>query len=258
MVARYVDVAGVRTYYERHGTGEPLLLLHGGFASAEIFGAMIPALAERFEVFVPERRGNGRTADSAEPFSYDVSMQETLGFMDALGIASAHVVGHSDGANIALLMGIREPDRVRRLVSISGNFGVNGGDHGPRRPRAVVNSKFAGLQADYRRLSPDGPDHLEAILAKFQSMWTGWEGISLDALATIQAPTLVMAADADFFAIDHTAALYQALPNGQLAIVPNTNHDLIRERADLVDELILQFLAEPGAAGRLAGQPVTG
>lgn len=244
MTGQFVDIDGLRTYYEVDGSSEPLLLLHGGMCSAETFDKMIPGLATNYQVVAPERRGHGRTADTDEPISYDAMTIETVAFMDALGITSAHFVGHSDGANIGLLMAIRHPGRVRRLVSISGNFRTDDSDDVPSRPRAAMDAQRAALEDDYRRLSPDGPEHLAVIWAKLEPLWNDWPGISLDALHSIETPTLVMAADADVIGLEQTVDLYRALELGQLAIIPNTSHMLIRERGELIDELILDFLAE--------------
>ena len=244
MSGQFVEIAGLSTYYEIDGSGEPLLLLHGGLCSAEIFDRMIPGLTRRYRVFVPERRGHGRTPDTDEPFSYDAMTAETFAFMDALGSASARVVGHSDGGNIGLLMAIRHPDRVLCLVSISGNFRPDVMDLETSRPRAATDAIVAAVEDDYRRLSPDGPAHLPVVWAKLDSLWNDWTGITLDALRAIVVPTLVMAGDADVIRIEHTVDLYRALELGQLAIIPNTGHNLIRERADRIDDLILDFLAD--------------
>jgi len=246
LTGTFVEIDGISTFYEGDGSGEPLLLLHGGMCSAETFDRMIPGLAGSYQVFAPERRGHGRMPDTAEPFSYDAMTVDTVAFMDALGLASAHVIGHSDGANIGLLMAIRHPSRVRRLVSISGNFRTGDSDDVPSRPRAAMDTTADALEDDYRRLSPDGPEHLAVIWAKLEPMWNDWTGIALEALRSITAPTLVMAADEDVIGLEQTIDLYRSLELGQLAIIPNTSHNLIRERGELIDELILDFLADPG------------
>jgi pimeloyl-ACP methyl ester carboxylesterase len=92
----YVDAGGVRTYYEVAGEGEPLILLHGGMCTAETLGAQTPALAEHFHVYVPERRGHGRTPDVEGPITYEIMATDTIAFMEAVGIASADLVGFSD------------------------------------------------------------------------------------------------------------------------------------------------------------------
>ena len=94
----YVNAGGVRTYYEIHGEGESLVLLHGGLATAESWAMQIPALAERYRVYVPERRGHGRTPDVAGPMTYEMMAEDTAAFLDAAGTGTAHLVGWSDGA----------------------------------------------------------------------------------------------------------------------------------------------------------------
>ncbi len=244
-----VEVAGVPTYYERHGSGDPLLLLHGGFCSVETFAGMIPGLAASFEVFAPERIAHGRTPDTAAPLSYEAMAAETLGFMNALGIPAADVVGFSDGGNVGLLLATGSPSRVRRLVCISGNFSQDGtaapapGSRGDLRPLVV------SLEEAYRRLSPDGPGHLEDVQDKTLRMWGSWPGIPTSVLGTIAAPTLVLCADADIVTPEHTLALFRSIPGAELGTVPGTSHNLIQESPALVTAMILDFLVRRGSDG---------
>src|ERR1700733_14604741 len=122
----YADVEGVKTWYEDRGSGDPLVLLHGGFSDASEFGGTIPALAEHFHVFTPDRRGHGHTPDIPGPISYALMAGDTVAFLDSLKIGRSHLVGHSDGANVALLVALARPDLVDRLVLISGNFHHDG------------------------------------------------------------------------------------------------------------------------------------
>src|SRR3970040_587953 len=103
----YVDAGGVSTYYESHGEGEPLLLLHGGLCTIETFFGQTPELAKRFCVILPERRGDGRPADVDGPITYDAMAADTIAFMGALGIENAHLVGYSDGAIVGMLVAMR-------------------------------------------------------------------------------------------------------------------------------------------------------
>jgi pimeloyl-ACP methyl ester carboxylesterase len=123
----YVDVGGVKTWYAERGTGDPPLLLHGAFTDASEFGGTIPALTEHFHVFTPERRGHGHTPDVPGPISYELMAADTAAFLDKLKIGRSHLVGHSDGANVALLVALTRPDLLDRLVLISGKS--------PRTPR---------------------------------------------------------------------------------------------------------------------------
>src|SRR5438552_3446412 len=103
----YIDVDGIRAYYEMTGSGEPLLLLHGGLAPAETFDPQVGPLAETYRVYVPERFGHGRTPDIDGPFTYEGMAQHTIAFMEAVGVESARVAGWSDGALVALLVALR-------------------------------------------------------------------------------------------------------------------------------------------------------
>ena len=204
-----VEVAGVPTYYERHGTGDPLLLLHGGLCTVETFAGMIPRLAASFEVFAPERIAHGRTPDTAAPSTYEAMAAETLAFMDVLGLAAADVVGFSDGGNVGLLLATGSPSRVRRLVCISGNFSQDGTAAPVPGSRGDLRQLVLGLEEAYMRLSPDGPGHLEVVQDKTLRMWRTWRGIPIAAMATIVAPTLVLCGDADIVTPEHTL---EALP----------------------------------------------
>ena len=106
IVKAYVDAGGVRTYYEAEGTGEPLVMLHGGLCPIETFDGLRSALVERYRVYLPERRGHGRTPDVEGPYSYEVMAQDMIAFMAAIGLEPAHVLGWSDGASVGLLMAL--------------------------------------------------------------------------------------------------------------------------------------------------------
>ena len=112
----YVDAGGLRTYYEVHGAGEPLVLLHGGLCTVETLDGLTPALAEQYRVYTPERRGHGRTPDVDGPMTYQNMAADTIAFMDALGLRGIRLVGFSDGGNVALEVALRRPDLVAKLV----------------------------------------------------------------------------------------------------------------------------------------------
>jgi pimeloyl-ACP methyl ester carboxylesterase len=118
----YVQLGQVRTWYEVQGDGEPLALLHPGGADARAWAPNLPAIAERFRTYTPERRGHGRTPDVEGPISYDLMVQDTISFLEAVVGEPVHLVGNSGGANVALLVALRRPDLIRRLVLISGVF----------------------------------------------------------------------------------------------------------------------------------------
>ncbi|MBM7086669.1 alpha/beta fold hydrolase [Micromonospora sp. WMMD734] len=241
----YVVVNGVRTYYEERGSGEPLLFLHGGLCTAEMCQPQTVALAAQYRVLVPERRGHGRTPDVPGPLSYEMMARDTTAFMDALGISTAHLVGWSDGALVGLLVAMGEPERVRRLVFMGQALNLDG-----LRPGTV--EYMSGLTARaipayteaYERLSPDGPGHFAVVLDKLKRLWCAPTGVTLDRLAGVRSPTLILIGDNDIVDVAHAAAMYQALPEGRLGVVPNGSHHLPMERPDVVNQFMLAFLSE--------------
>ena len=243
----YVDVNGLNTYYEVLGEGPPLLLLHGGFGNAPSMAPMSERLSQSYRVYLPERRGHGHTPDIGD-ISYELMAEDTAGFMRAIGIERAHIVGYSDGAIICLYLGIRRPEVVERLVPISANFHWNGLTE---RMREVFSKStpeaFAMVLGDlvtrYNETSPDGPEHFPVVFAKMQRLFLTEPNLTGADLATIEAPALVIAADRDLMTIEHTVALHQAIPNSQLCIIPGANHNLVFDRAEEVCAAVLRFLA---------------
>jgi pimeloyl-ACP methyl ester carboxylesterase len=241
---RYVIVNGVNTYYESCGEGEPLLLLHGGTDTIECFREQTPALAERFRVILPERRGHGRTADIEGPITYELMAQDTMAFMEALGIGAAHLVGWSDGAIVGMLVAMSRPDVVKRLVSIGGNFDVGGltEEFVAYVRQATAETYYPPAVEMYKQTSPDGPEHWPVVFEKIMRMWLTEPQIGPQEFATIKAPTLVMSGDRDIVKLEHTVDLFRTIPGAQLCVVPGTSHFLLVEKPDLVNRLITDFL----------------
>ena len=244
----YVELDGLSTYYEVHGTGEPVLLLHGGFCTIELTQSQLDHLAASYEVHAPERPGHGRTPDREGPISFEAMVSDTLAYLDALGVGSAHVVGFSDGAIIGLLLARDHPDRVRSLVAISGNLDPGGfvdetsSEGDVTQPEAPDLDEW-GIRAAYDRLSPDGSAHGDVVMEKLMAMWLSQPQIAPDSLARVRAPTLVMAGQHDAIRADHTLLIAGSIAGAQVAIVPGASHMLMQERPELVNLMIADFLA---------------
>ncbi len=243
----YVDSGRVHTYYEVNGSGDPLILLHGGMCTAETFDGQAPVLAEHFRVYLPERRAHGRTADVPGPITYEIMAQDTIAFIETVGIERAHLVGWSDGALVGLLVALWRPELIGKLVLIAQS--MNWGGVRPelaafvgRTTKEMVPSQ---LKQAYETLSPDGPEHLDAVLDKVLRLWNTDPAFPLEDLERVAAPTLVLAADDDvFLSIEHAAAMRRALPDSQLAVVPGASHAVPMEKPALVNRMILDFLAD--------------
>lgn len=248
----YVDVGPVHTYYEVEGSGPPVVLLHGGLCTAETWGAEVPALAGRYRVYVPERRGHGRTPDVEGPITYEVMAADTIAFMDAVGIPGAHLVGWSDGAIVGLLVAIERPDLVAKLVMIGQNVNFDG--YSPHfRQMVDAGTLFEGgpppmLRDMYAAVSPDGPEHFDVVFGKLKEVYSVAPDLDLDVLAAVAAPSLVLCGDDDIISVEHAAELVRRLPDAQLGVVTGTSHALPLEKPAVVNELVLGFLADEQVA----------
>jgi pimeloyl-ACP methyl ester carboxylesterase len=244
-VGEYVNAGGVRTYYEVYGEGEPLVLLHGGLATAESWVMQVPALAEGYRVYVPERRGHGRTPDAAGPITYEMMAADTAAFLDATGTGAANLVGWSDGAVVGMLVALRRPELVRKLVVIGQYFTFEG-----EVPEFRAMIDYWGtdlpeaLHEVYDRVSPDGPEHFPVVLEKMMRMWREEPDLAFSELAGVRAPVLLMQGDDDIVKVEHSAALAATLPEAQLAVVPGSSHMAPLEKPVLVNQLILDFLSD--------------
>lgn len=237
------QLGDVDTYYEEHGDGPPLVLLHGGMSDGTGWGMQVPALAEQFHLYVPDRRGHGRTPDTDAPFSYDAMADETVAFVEAVVGGPAHLVGWSDGGIVALLVALSRPDLVDRQVVIGTNFhhdGLNPADldlgEGPDDPEVAM------MKMLYVANAVDGEEHWPVYYAKTSRMWREEPTLTVADLARITAPTLVMAGDDEPVPLAHTCALYEALPTSELFVVPGASHGVPLEQPELVNAAIGRFL----------------
>jgi pimeloyl-ACP methyl ester carboxylesterase len=243
-MGEYVDLAGVKTWYDTAGDGDPLVLMHGGMCTNDTWSEVMPVLAERFLVFAPERRAHGHTPDVDGPLRYDDMATDTIGFIETVVKQPTHLVGWSDGGIVGLLVAMARPDLVRKLVAISANLNPQAGlpeAHGmlEASPDDESLEMFRGLHA---ASSPDGPEHWPVFWGKFTDMLATQPDIKTDELASITAPTLVVASDDDMFELEHELEIYRAIPDSQLAIIPGTSHALVFEKPALVNQLVLEFL----------------
>ena len=244
-----VDAGDLDTYYEVHGAGEPLLYLHGGFNPIEMLGEILPALAQRYRVYLPERQGQGRTPDRDGPITFQSMADDTIAFFEAVGLSAAHLAGFSDGAMVAIHVALQRPDLVRRLVLMGQYANPDGCPpfYTELMEQFTPDTFPPMFRQMYDSLSPDGPEHFPVFFNKLKPNWLS-PGVPLERLADVQSPTLVLIGDDDCVTSEHAAAMVRALPAGsQLGVVPGTSHGLPFEKPDLVNRLILDFLEDQQA-----------
>ena len=240
-MAGYASLRGLRAWYDEHGQGDPLVMLHPGGAGvdARAFGPNLGPLAARFRVYTPERRGHGHTPDVPGPITFDAMAEDTIAFLETVVGGRARVVGCSDGAVVALHVALRRPDLVDRLVLAAGVFHLDGW-----LPHVIdpSNEPPEFMARMYAEVSPDGPDHYPVVVSKLARMHTEGPTLTAEDLGQVQSRTLIMVGDDDEVRLEHAIAMYRAIDDAELMVVPGTSHGLLVEKPGLCNEVILTFL----------------
>ena len=257
---RYVEVRGANLYTQIYGRGPPIVFLHGGMAFFDnSFAKQRDYFATYRTVVGIDQRGYGHSPDGPWSLSYQMMADDTAAVIDQLGLGPVDVVGHSDGADLALILARDHPNMVRHLVISGANIRVDLSPEQKQRAhwspqqlaahlRAVADSLPPWFLPDYSKVSPDGPEHWMTLLAKSYDMWLQPVVIEPADLKKISIPVLVMAGDHDFTSVEENAEIFRDLPNGQLIIVPASNHGTFNNRPELVNLAIREFLDQPDKA----------
>ena len=245
--AEYADVNGLKMYYELHGQGRPVVLLHGGMNTIQTsFAKQIPEFARSHRVIAIEQMAHGHTPDvPGRELSYERMAEDTAGLLVHLGIHSADLVGWSDGGQIALRLAFTHPELVRRVVASGVGIGPSPGGvkslADDNRFAQFAANGFPEGRADYGRVSPDGAEHWFVYAGKARSMWMrpSW-GVSVGEIATIKAPVLIVSGDKE--SVEGATRIFRAIPKAKLYVVPGTGHATFQDRADWLNPVILDFL----------------
>jgi len=215
---QYAEVNGINLYYETHGTGRPMILLHGGLGSGEMFGPILPSLTEHHQVIAVDLQGHGRTADIDRPIDVRLMADDVAALIDHLGLQKPDVVGYSLGGGVALQVAIKYPEKVRRLVSASANIRRSAiypemlEQQGQVSAAAADFLKGTPMFELYQRVAPR-PEDFPRLLDKIgQSMAKDFD--LTDEVRGLRVPTLVVAADADMAPPSHYTEIFNLLDGG--------------------------------------------
>lgn len=254
----YAPVNGVEMYYEIHGnsSGRPLVLLHGSFMSIPgNWTGWIDELAKTRRVIAVEMQGHGRTRDIDRDFGYDTLADDIAALLDHLEIPQADLLGYSMGGGVAMQVAIRHPAKVGRVVSVSAVFRYDGWvqevlDLYPH----LTADMFTGspIEADYKRLSPT-PDEFPTFVRRVIAMDLKPYDFGADRLAATAAPFFFIHGDADGVRLDHIAEMFRLKGDeimgdlrprseSQLAVLPNTTHITLMEKAAVIIPMVNAFL----------------
>lgn len=239
----YADVRGLRMYYELHGAGPPLVLLHGGAGNGRQFEHQVPEFAKRFRLIVPDACAQGRTTDRQGPLTYHEMAEDVAALMDLLHVRSARVMGWSDGGVVGLDLAIHHPSRVTRLVTFGANFradGLNAPDLA-WNAAATADSFGPDMERAWKALAPD-PSRYRDAMTRIIALWRDQPDFTPAELGRIRAKVLVVAGEHDVVRRDHTEALARAIPHARLWIVPGANHSVMVEQPAVVNPVVMDFL----------------
>jgi pimeloyl-ACP methyl ester carboxylesterase len=261
----YASVNGINLYYEIHGTGSPMVLLHGGLGMIGMFARLLPALAASRQVIGVELQGHGHTADIDRPFSFELMADDVAALIKHIGLEKADVAGYSLGGGAAFQTAIRHPEVVRKLIIISAACKRNGWYPEVLEGMDAMNARAATAMvgspphAAYTSVAPN-PEGWTSLVSKTGDLLRqdyDWSA----GVAAIKSPTLIVVGDADSVRPDHALEMYKLRgggpviltpdgrigeqPKSQLAILPGTTHFNIVERTDLLLPIIPSFLDAP-------------
>lgn len=222
----------IEHFYLEKGTGNALILLHGNGENSDYFKGQIDEFAKQYHVYAIETRGHGRTPRGEMPFTIRQFADDLLGFMDKHRIAKAHLLGFSDGANIAMVFAMRHPDRVDRLILNGANLNAGGVKRSTQIPIEIgyrIARRFAGKSDSARRN------------AEMLGLMVNDPNVSPEEIAGIQAKTLVIAGTRDMIRESHTRLIAESIPDARLVFVKG-NHFIANKHPGEFNRAVLDFL----------------
>lgn len=258
----YAPVDGLKMYYEIHGQGEPLILIHGGLGSGDMFSAIVPELSKEREVITVDLQAHGRTADIDRPITYEAMADDVAGLIRYLRIERADVMGYSIGGEVALRTAIQHPEAIRKLIVVSATYRRDGwypeilAGESQLNAQSAEQMKHTPFYEEYARVAPR-PQDWPILCTKLGNMFRQDYDWSV-AVKQIKSPVLLVFGDADAVRISSAVQFFELLGGGQrdggwdgsgmsnarLAIIPGTTHYTIFSSPRLAS-VATQFLDEP-------------
>src|SRR5262245_59073587 len=251
----YAPVNGLKMYYEVHGSGDPVVLLHGAFMTVtNNWTAWIGELSKTRKVIAVEMQGHGRTADIEREFSYENLADDVAALLDHLKIPTADLIGYSMGGGVAMQCAIRHPEKVRKIVNISAAFRRDGlvKEALDAFPQLTAETcKGSPIESEYKKLSPtpnDFPKFVNRVIAMALKPYD----FGADKLKATKAPMFFIHGDADGLRLDHISELFRLKGDeihgdlrprsaSRLAILPNTTHVTLMERMPVIVPMVNDF-----------------
>jgi len=246
---KYVNVGDANIYYEQYGSGQLLVLLHGGiFGYIDEFSDIIPELSKHYRVIAIGTREHGKSGLGSKPLSYQLFADDTYKVIKSITSDSVLIIGFSDGADAAYYLAAQHPEMVKKLAAVGGNFGAADFTGGDKDFNDNLNAKWfadnmAQFVAERKKLMPE-PNRFDEFVNKLADVWRQNVYVTPETVKAIQCPTLIAAGQNDGCPIEHYVSLYRLLQKGQMAIIPGSDHLVFVHKPALMVQLITGFFNE--------------
>lgn len=233
----FVQVRGIRLYYETYGTGQPVLFIHGNGGSMRDFRHQLTAFSQSHRVILVDSRAQGKSVDAGDSLSYEMMADDMDALLGHLHIDSCHVVGWSDGGINAILLALRHPQRVRKLAATGTNLWPDSTALDPWMYRTIIDwdNELAKAAADPAKRNEKKLVHLMAVQPN----------ISLRQLRDVHCPSLIIGGDNDVILPEHTMQIARAIPKSYLWILPNSGHSTLVHYGVEFNRIVMDFFKKP-------------
>jgi len=234
---QYMDLRGIKMYYEIYGTGDPLLIIHGNGGSISDFNFQIPFFEKKYKVILADSRAHGKTVDTGDSLSYEMMADDLDALLSALKLDSCYVIGWSDGGINGLLLALRHPEKVKKLAVTGANLWPD--------TTAVDPFFYHQVTDEYASVSLEPKTPASTQKMKLLHLLAYQPNISTQMLSGIKCPTLVIGGDHDIILPRHSMLIAQSIPKSYLWIVPNSGHATLIYSSELFNKTVDNFFKHP-------------
>ena len=234
-IGKFANVNGINIYYEEYGKGQPLLLLHGNSESIQSFKLQIPELSEKYRVIAIDTRGQGKSTEDGKLYTYDLFAEDMNAFLNSLKLDSVNILGWSDGGNTGLIMAMKYPNKVKRLITMGANVFID---------NTVVDKwVFKELNKQLKEMKYD-TSYSDRNRIRLINLLLTEPKHNFEELKIIDCPVLVLAGQKDIIKENHTKSIAQNIRNSKLIIAPKETHYYPTENSKTFNETVIEFLNE--------------
>ncbi len=239
---KYMEVRGIKFYYETYGKGAPLLLIHGNSGNISNFKYQIPYFSKKYKVIAVDSRAQGKSIDNSEVLNYEIMADDFYAILENMKIDSAYVIGWSDGGINGLLLAMRHPEKVKKLAITGANLVPDS--------TAIPNDALVAFAKDLEKLKAEKQDEKTKNAIKLLHMMEIEPNINIQNLRKIKCPVLVMGGDNDIIKPSHTLQIFENIPKANLFIFPASGHATLQKYKHEFNQKVEDFFVKPFNKGK--------